>query len=53
MLKYVSTYLGYIIKKDQKKTYLMIIMQFFSDFYFIKEYVVGTHLNCIDKLMQF
>ena len=27
-------------------------MQFFYDF-LIKAYVVGTHLNCIDKLMQF
>ena len=25
---------------------------FFSVFFF-KAYVVGTHLNCIDKLMQF
>ena len=32
MLKYVLTFLGYIIKKDQKRTYLMIIMQIFSDF---------------------
>ena len=39
-------------KKDQKKTYLMTIMHFFLIF-FIKVYVVGTHLNCIDKSMQF
>ena len=25
----------------------------FFNFYFIKEYVVGTHLNWIDKSMQF
>ena len=25
----------------------------FPDFFFIKAYVVGTHLNCIDKSMQF
>ena len=29
----------------------MILMRFFSDF-FIKAYVVGTHLNCIDKSIQ-
>ena len=39
-------------KKDQKRTYLMMIMQFFLTF-FIKAYVVGAHLNCIDKSMQF
>ena len=39
-------------KKYQKRTYLMMIMRFFLIF-FIKAYVVGTHLNCINKLMQF
>ena len=39
-------------KKDQKRNYLMMIMQFFLIF-FIKAYVVDTHLNCIDKSMQF
>ena len=39
-------------KKDQKRTYLMMIMQFFLTF-FIKAYVVRAHLNCIDKSMQF
>ena len=38
-------------KKDQKRTYLMI-MRFFLTF-FTKAYVVGTHLNCIDLSMQF
>ena len=38
-------------KEDQKRTSLMMIMQFFLIF-FIKAYVVDTHLNCIDKLMQ-
>ena len=33
------------LKKDQERTYLMI--------FFVKAYVVGTHLNCIDKSMQF
>ena len=57
VLKYVSNYLGYIYyiikKKDQKRTYLMTIMQFSFLIFFIKAYVVGTHLNCIDKSMQF
>ena len=34
-------------EKDQNRTYLMMIMPFFLIF-FIKAYVVGTHLNCID-----
>ena len=39
-------------KKIRKKTYMMMmIMRFFI--FFIKAYVVGTHLNCIDKSMQF
>ena len=36
-------------KKDQKRTYLMMTMPFFLIF-FIKAYVVGTHLNCIDNI---
>ena len=27
----------------------MMIMQFFFLIFFIKAYVVGTHLNCIDR----
>ena len=38
-------------KKDQKRTYLMMTMRFFLTF-FTKAYVVGTHLNCINLLMQ-
>ena len=30
MVKYVSTYYGNTIKKDQIRTYLMMIMRFFS-----------------------
>ena len=38
-------------------TYLMVFMLYlyvvvFSDFLY-ETYVVGTHLNCIDKSMQF
>ena len=46
MLKYVSTYLRYIKKKDQKRTYLMMIMQFSFLIFFIKAYAVDTiHMN--------
>ena len=31
----------------------MIIMRFYFLILFIKAYVVGTYLNCIDKSMQF
>ena len=35
--------------KYQQRPYLAMYMQFFfSDFFFIKTYVVGTHLNYID-----
>ena len=57
-VKYVSTYTKGTLKQDQRRTYLMILMQcfcvyfFYSDF-FHKTYVVGTHLNCIDLSMQF
>ena len=37
-------------KKDQKKD--LLDDDLFLIF-FIKAYVVGTHLNCIDKSMQF
>ena len=33
--------------------YLPIKSMIFCLIFFIKAYVVGTHLNCIDKLMQF
>ena len=38
--------------KYQQRPYLAMFMRFFLSF-FIKTYVVGTHLNCIDKSMQF
>ena len=39
--------------KDQQRPYLVMFMRFFFLILFIKTYVVGTHLNCIDKSMQF
>ena len=46
-----------LYKQDQQMTYLMVFMLYlyvvvFSDFLY-ETYVVGTHLNCIDKSMQF
>ena len=53
VVKYVSTYTKGTLKKDQRRAYLMILMRcFYSDFLY-KAYVVATHLNCIDKSMQF
>ena len=45
-------------KKRSQRTYQIMLMRcfagnFFSDFLTIKAYVVRTHLNCINKLMQF
>ena len=34
-------------------TFLMIFFAICFLIFFIKAYVVGTHLNCIDKSMQF
>ena len=49
----LATYLRvHFKKKDQGRTHQMILMQyFFFLILFIKAYVVGTHLNCIDKSM--
>ena len=48
MVKYVSTYTMGTLKKSQQRT----LCFFYSDFLY-KAYVVGTHLNRIDKSMQF
>ena len=41
-------------KKKQRRAYAMFsCVRFFSLNFFTKAYVVGTHLNCIDKSMQF
>ena len=32
---------------------MMMFMHFFSLIFFMNAYIVGTHLNCIDKSMQF
>ena len=43
------------IKGTFKKSEMVIddYVFFFCLIFFIKAYVVGTHLNCINKLMQF
>ena len=60
VLQYVPTYTKSSLKKKQKKrkderrTHQILLMRcFFFLIFFIKAYVVGTHLNCIDKSMQF
>ena len=56
MVKYISTYTKGILKKDQERSYLMMLVRCLCGVYlifFIKAYVVDTHLNCIDKSMQF
>ena len=57
MVKYVSIYTKGTLKKRSAKdlsndAYTMFCWFFFLIF-FIKAYVVGTHLNGIDKLIQF
>ena len=61
VVKYVSTYITCALKKGNKmqSAYQIMLMRCFSMFrfffltFFLKAYVVGTHLNCIDLLMQF
>ena len=56
VVKYVPTYIKGTLKKKLQKTYQIMLMRCFCMFFFnflYKAYVVGTHLNCIDKSMQF
>ena len=55
VVKYVSTctYQGYTLKQDQKGLIWWCSCDFCFNIFLIKAYVVGTHLNCIDKSMQF
>ena len=53
MVKYVSTYYGNTIKKRSEKDLVDDDYAIFFLSFFIKAYVVGTHLNCTDKSMQF
>ena len=54
VVKYVITYKKYTLKTRSANCYLMVFMQcFFRPIFFIKAYVLGTHLNCIDKSMQY
>ena len=41
------------LKKRSVKDLFDDVYAIFQIFFFIKTYVVGTHLNCIDKSMQF
>ena len=61
MVKYISTYQGYTLKKDQQMSYLMIFMQFFSSDFLYKSTCCGYSFELhqqvdairIEKLMQF
>ena len=57
MRKYVSTYTEGTSAKDiSNDAYAMfsgVYVCVFPIFFIIKAYVVGTHLNCINKSMQF
>ena len=57
MAKYVSTYTKRTLKqrsvKDLSNDAYAMLLCFLFLIFFIKAYVVGTHLNCIDKSMQF
>ena len=53
MVKYVSAYQGYTSKKISAKNLFDDVYPIFFLIFFTKAYVVSTHLNCIDKWMQF
>ena len=54
MVKYISTFTKGILKKKDlfNDANAMFLCVYFLIF-FIKAYIVGIHLNCIDKSMQF
>ena len=56
VIKYISTYTKGTLKqrsgKDLSNEAYLIFLCFLFLIFFIKAYVVGTHLNCIDKSMQ-
>ena len=57
MVKYISTYNKGTLKersaKDLSKDAYLMFLWFLFLISFIKAYAGGTHLNCIDKSMQF
>ena len=59
MVKYISTYTKGTLKRSAKElsndSYAMFLCCsfFFNSDFLYKAYTVGTHLNCIDKSMQF
>ena len=56
VVKYVSTYTKGTLKTRSAKDIILCLFDVFVRvilIFFIKTYVVGTHLNCIDKSMQF
>ena len=53
MVNYVSTKLRVYFKKRSAKDLFGDVYAIFFLIFFIKANVVGTYLNCINKLMQF
>ena len=61
VVRYAATYTRGTLKKKPKGSvmdlsndaYAMFLCFFLLLIFFIKAYVVGTNLNCIDKSMQF
>ena len=55
MIRYVSTYNKGTLKqrsaKDLSNNVYVMFLCFLFLIFFIKAYIVGTHLNCIDKSM--
>ena len=49
----VSAYYAYPLRKRSAKDLLDDVNEIFFLIFFIKADVVITHLNCINKLMQF
>ena len=54
VVQYVSTYTKGTLKQGSvNDAYVMLLCFLFFLIFFIKAHIVGTHLNCIDKLMHF
>ena len=53
MVKYVSTYTKGTLKQSSSEDLSNDAYMIFYLIFFIKAYVAGSNLNCMDKSMQF
>ena len=53
MVKYVSTYTKSTLNKTKRSAKDLSNDEFYFLIFFIKAYIVDSHLNCIDKSLQF